>query len=322
MSISPNVPSPQESYHYEGGGTPRWITILFAVVIAGVGAMAYAGYSAQSHLQQEVTKAQDQNKILTAQLDQANTRLAELKGQMDVTSQKIGMTQAELADARSRAEAIRKQQTASDQKLSEKIAQAQKESEAQIGAVATDVTGAKKDIESTRTDLEATKSKLDRATGDMGVMSGLIARNHDDLEELKRRGDRNYFEFTIQRAKTPQHVGPVQIALNKTDSKKSKYTITVLADDKSIEKKDRTAGEPVQFYVKGSARTAPLRNRGVRREQEYHHWLPVHAEGRQQRAGGSRGGGACETLTKFYWAEDIPRLSCRGTVINKPCSTH
>ena len=257
MSISPNVPSPQESYHYEGGGTPRWITILFAVVIAGVGAVAYAGYSAQTHLQQEVTKAQDQNKILTAQLDQANSRLAELKGQMDVTSQKIGMTQAELADARSRAESIRKAQTASDQKLSEKIAQAQKESEAQIGAVATDVTGAKKDIESTRTDLEATKSKLDRATGDMGVMSGLIAHNHDDLEELKRRGDRNYYEFTVQRAKTPQRVGPVQMSVNKTDAKKSRYTLTVLVDDKAIEKRDKTAGEPVQFYVKGSARTTP-----------------------------------------------------------------
>jgi predicted nucleic acid-binding Zn-ribbon protein len=257
MSISPNVPSPQESYHYEGGGTPRWITILFAVVIAGVAAMAYSGYSAQTHLQQEVTKAQDQNKILTAQLDQANSRLAELKGQMDVTSQKIGMTQAELADARSRAESIRKAQTASDQKLSEKIAQAQKESEAQIGAVATDVTGAKKDIESTRTDLEATKSKLDRATGDMGVMSGLIAHNHDDLEELKRRGDRNYYEFTVQKAKTPQRVGPVQMSLNKADTKKSKYTMTVLVDDKAIEKRDKTAGEPVQFYVKGSARTTP-----------------------------------------------------------------
>jgi predicted nucleic acid-binding Zn-ribbon protein len=257
MSISPNVPSPQESYNYEGGGTPRWITILFAVVIAGVGAMAYAGYSAQSHLQQEVTKAQDQNKILTAQLDAANSRLAELKGRMDVTSQKIGMTQAELADARSRAEAIRKQQTASDAKLTAELAQAQKESAAQIGAVATDVTGAKKDIESTRTDLEATKSRLDRANGDMGVMSGLIAHNHDDLEELKRRGDRNYYEFTVTKAKTPQRVGPVQVSLNKTDPKKSKYTMTVLADDKAIEKKDRTAGEPVQFYVKGSARTTP-----------------------------------------------------------------
>jgi predicted nucleic acid-binding Zn-ribbon protein len=259
MSISPNVPSPQESYHYDsgGGGTPRWITILFGVLLAAVGALAYAGHSVQTRLEQEVSKAEDQNKILTAQLEQANTRLADLKGQMDVTSQKIGMTQAELADARSRAESIRKQQATSDAKLSAEIAQSQKESEEKIGAVATDVTGAKKDIEATRTDLEATKSKLDRATGDMGVMSGLIARNHDDLEELKRRGDRNYYEFTLPKAKTPQRVGPVQLRLDKSDQKKSKYTMTVLVDDKSIEKKDKTAGEPVQFYVKGSSRQAP-----------------------------------------------------------------
>lgn len=257
MSISPNVPSPQESYHYENVGTPRWIPVLFALLIAGVAVLAYAGHSVQTRLEQELSKADEQNRILAAQLEQANTRIADLKGQVEVTSQKVGMTQAELADARSRAEAIRKQQAASDQKLSEQISAAQKESDAKIGAVATDVTGAKKDIEATRSDLEATKTKLERATGDMGVMSGLIARNHDDLEELKRRGDRNYYEFTIQKSKHPQRVGPVQIALDKTDQKKSRYTMTVLADDKSIEKKDKTAGEPVQFYVKGSARLAP-----------------------------------------------------------------
>jgi DNA-binding CsgD family transcriptional regulator len=257
MSISPNVPSPQESYHYESVGTPRWITVLFALLIVAVGALAYAGHSVQTRLEQDLLKADEQNKILTAQLEQANARIADLKGQVDVTSQKVGMTQAELAEARSRAESIRKQQIASDQKLSEQIVATQKESDAKIGAVATDVTGAKKDIDATRTDLEATKTKLDRATGDMGVMSGLIARNHDDLEELKRKGDRNYYEFTIQKSKNAQRVGPVQIALNKTDQKKSRYTMTVLVDDKSIEKKDKTAGEPVQFYVKGSARLAP-----------------------------------------------------------------
>jgi predicted nucleic acid-binding Zn-ribbon protein len=257
MSISPNVPSPQESYHYESVGTPRWIAVLFALLIAGVAVLAYAGYSVQGRLQQELAKADEQNKILTAQLEQANTRIADLKGQVDVTSQKVGMTQAELAEARSRAESIRKQQAASDEKLSAEIVASQKENEAKIGAVATDLGGAKKDIESTKSDLDATKSKLDRATGDMGVMSGLIARNHDDLEELRRKGDRNYYEFTIQKAKNAQRVGPVQIALNKTDQKKSKYTMTVLADDKSIEKKDRTAGEPVQFYVKGGARQTP-----------------------------------------------------------------
>lgn len=257
MSISPNVPNPQESYHYENLGTPRWIPVLFALLFVALGLLAYAGHSIQSRLEQELTKAEDQNKILTAQLEQANTRMAEIKGKLDVTTEKIGMTQAQLADAKSRAEAIRKSQIASDQKLTQQITESQKESEAKIGAVATDVSGAKKDIEATRSDLEATKSKLERTNGDMGVMSGLIARNKDDLEELKRRGDRNYYEFTLQKSKTPQRVGPVQMALNKTDPKKSKYTVTVLVDDKSIEKKDKTSGEPVQFYVKGAPRLSP-----------------------------------------------------------------
>ena len=187
MSTSPNVPDPQESSHYENMGTPRWIIVLFAVLFVALGLLAYAGYSVQTRFQQAFAKSDEQNKILTAQLDQANSRLAELKGQMDVTSQKIGLTQAELADAKSRAEGIRKAQAASDQRLSQEISAAQKESEAKIGAVATDVTGAKKDIESTKSDLEATKSKLERSMGDMNFMSGLIARNHDELEDLNRR---------------------------------------------------------------------------------------------------------------------------------------
>ena len=163
------------------------------------------------------------------------------------------LTQAELTNARSRAEVIRKDQLASDQKLAADLS----ENKEKILAVANEVGGARKDIDATRTDLEATKGKLERAAGDMGVMSGLIAHNRDDLDELRRRGDRNYYEFKITRSKAPQRVGPVQVTLNKADQKKSKYTVTVFVDDRSIEKKDRTAGEPVQFYVKGSSRMAP-----------------------------------------------------------------
>jgi predicted nucleic acid-binding Zn-ribbon protein len=257
MSISPNVPSPQESYHYESAGTPRWIAVLFGVLIVGLVALAYMGHSAQSQLQSDLAKAHDQNKLLSAQLDQANSRLADLKGNIEVTQQKVGMTQAELAKARSRAEAIRNDQIAADQKLASQLTAVQTESNERIGAVATEVGGAKKDIEATRTDLETTKTKLERATGDMGVMSGLIAHNRDDLEELKRRGDRNYYEFKVTKSKTPQRVGPVQVTLNKTDQKKGKYTMTVFVDDRSIEKRDKTAGEPVQFYLKGSSRMPP-----------------------------------------------------------------
>jgi predicted nucleic acid-binding Zn-ribbon protein len=258
MSISPNVPTPQESYTYEtSAGTPRWIAVLFGVLFVAVAALGYVGHSAQSQLETDLTRAQDQNKLLSAQLDQANARLAELKGNIEVTQQKVGMTAAELAKARSRAEAIRNEQVASDQKLASQLTAVQSESNEKIGAVATEVGGAKKDIADTRTDLEATKGKLDRAQGDMGVMSGLIAHNRDDLEELKRRGDRNYYEFKISKSKTPQRVGPVQVTLNKTDQKKGKYTMTVFVDDRSIKKKDKTAGKPVQFYLKGAARMTP-----------------------------------------------------------------
>jgi len=257
MSISPNVPSPQETYHYESPGTPRWIAVLFVVLFAGLAVLAYVGHSQQSRLEQDLSHQQEQNKVLSAQLDQANSRLADLKGHLEVTEQKVGMTRSELAQARSRSESIRKEQQASDQKLTSELSQVKQESDQKILSVATEVGGAKKDIESTRTDLEATKGKLERATGDMGVMSGLIAHNRDDLEELRRRGDRNYYEFTVQKSKTPQRVGPVQMALNKADQKKSRYTVTVLADDRSIEKKDKTAGEPVQFYMRGATRMAP-----------------------------------------------------------------
>ena len=257
MSISPNVPSPQETYHYESPGTPRWIAVLFVVLFAGLAVLAYVGHSQQARLEQDLSRQQEQNKVLSAQLEQANSRLADLKGHLEVTEQKVGMTRSELAQARSRSESIRKEQQASDQKLTSELSQVKQESDQKILSVATEVGGAKKDIESTRTDLEATKGKLERATGDMGVMSGLIAHNRDDLEELRRRGDRNYYEFTVQKSKTPQRVGPVQMALNKADQKKSRYTVTVFADDRSIEKKDKTAGEPVQFYMRGATRMAP-----------------------------------------------------------------
>src|SRR6202045_1969983 len=123
MSISPNVPTPQESYHYEGTttGTPRWIAIVFIVLFLGLAGLGFAGYSVQSRLESSVNKAQDQNKLLTAELDQANTRLADLKGHIDVTKQKKPLTQAEPANTRSRSKPIRKDQLPADHKLADQL---------------------------------------------------------------------------------------------------------------------------------------------------------------------------------------------------------
>ncbi|MGH9757371.1 MAG: hypothetical protein ACRD4M_06505, partial [Candidatus Acidiferrales bacterium] len=128
----------------------------------------------------------------------------------------------------------------------------QADTSTKFGQVATELSGTKSDVAATKADLEATKNKLQSTVGDLGVQSGLIALNHDEVEELKRLGERDIYEFSLTKSKTPQHVGPIQVGLRKTDTKHYRYTMNVVADDKSIEKKDKTVGEPVQFYVRGA----------------------------------------------------------------------
>jgi len=123
-----------------------------------------------------------------------------------------------------------------------------------IADVSTDVGTVKQDVVKTQSELQSTIADLRRATGDMGVMSGLIATNAKELTALRELGDRNYVEFQIPRNGKPQKVGDIQVAVKKTDVKRSKFTVDVIADDRKIEKRDKTANEPVQFYVLSKAR--------------------------------------------------------------------
>jgi chromosome segregation ATPase len=241
----------QGQEHHEAPGAPRWIPIAFLMVVVALSLVAYMGHGARRTLETELAKANQRSDLLSAQLEQANNRIAELKAQFEITSEKLGMTAEELSRARSMAQNILKDQKASDEQLKAQLGQLKQESEAQIGAVAGEVKGAKSDIEATKRDLEAAKGRLERTIGDANVMSGLIARNREELEELKRRGERNVFEFDLRKTKDFQRVGPVQVKLNKVDVKKNRYTMLLYADDKSIEKKDKTLNEPVQFYVRG-----------------------------------------------------------------------
>ena len=236
----------------QGASTPRWVPIAFGVLFVGLGASLYLGHTAKQELLADLAKSNQRADMLAKQMETAGERIADLQGELKVTSGKLGLTQEELTRARSLAQNIRKEQQASDEILLKEIDKAKAESSAQISKVAGDVSGAKSDIDATRKDLEATKSKLERTTGDLGVQSGLIARNKEEVDELKRRGERNVFDFDIRKTKDMQRIGPVQLRLQKTDPKKFKYTLTVFADDKSIEKKDKNVNEPVQFYVRGS----------------------------------------------------------------------
>src|SRR3990172_10047933 len=135
MGTTPNVPEGQETAHYEVSSTPRWVPIVFGILVVLVGWLFYSGYRTRTDLQAEVAKTNQRADLLQKQLEEANNRIADVHGQLDVTSEKLGLTQEELAKARALAQNIRKEQKASDEQFLAQLGQVKQESEAKISKV-------------------------------------------------------------------------------------------------------------------------------------------------------------------------------------------
>ncbi|HEY6445347.1 MAG TPA: hypothetical protein VIY53_02735 [Acidobacteriaceae bacterium] len=193
----------------------------------------------------QMASAQKQNAKLESALEETNARL---RVTSETLGQRLGLTQKQLDD---RAKELLQRQQA-DAKHFESEQQA---AQNQISSVSSDVSGVKTDVGGVKTDLSATKTELQTAEaqmqsmkGDLGMQSGLIATNGKELEILKHMGDRNIYEFTLNRGKK-QAVATVALELKKSDEKHSKFTLVVYSDDKEIQKKDRNLDEPIQFYT-------------------------------------------------------------------------
>ena len=229
-----------EQIHMESGSNAgKWILVIVAVLV--VAAAAYAHYT--THLALE--KVTNDLASSQAQVKELQNRMQTAEAEEETLAQQAGMTKKELSQRTAQLQAEQKAAAA-------RLEKAQKESitavTGDIAGVKTDVGGVKTDVASTKSDLEATKAKLQSTIGDLGVQSGLIAHTRDDLEILKHRGDRNYYEFTLLKGAKPQPVSTVSLQLKKTDPKRSKFTMNVTSDDKTFEKKDKNVAEPIQFY--------------------------------------------------------------------------
>ena len=229
----------------EGGSS---IVRNILLVLAGIYIIASVVFVVQIF-----SRIDDLERKQTAAQEELTRKIADSESQsrasIGVLAGQIGITRQDLAK---RATVLQRKEKAMETRLSAQ----EEQTKQQIGAVSgevsgvrTDVVKVKDDVTATRSDLEATKAKLEHAIGDLNRASELIATNHDELEILKHRGDRNYYEFTLKKGKDATRLATVGLQLKKTDAKKSKFTLYVLADDKKIEKKDRTVNEPLQFYT-------------------------------------------------------------------------
>jgi predicted nucleic acid-binding Zn-ribbon protein len=218
-------------------------------LLLGVGGLLWC-YTLNGKLvaqQQKLDDISTQNTKLAAGTGETNARLNtatdELKTAQGLTQQQLDQKSAALQSREARGE-----------KATAKLATDQQQTEGQVvevtnavTTVQTDVGGVKSDVAKTRSDLADTNTQLTSMKGDLNGHSSLIARNGEELEILKHKGDRNYYAFTLVKNQKKQ-VGTVSLELKKSDAKKSMYTIAVFSDDKQYQKKDKSLNEPLQFY--------------------------------------------------------------------------
>jgi chromosome segregation ATPase len=250
------------------------VPILFGAVLALVGASVYSFYEikqlktdlaeTREILAGEIGKVNESSSTgtkttrasvdaLKTELDEARRQASQLAGQAKLEADKHADVLA------AKLNLVQESQAAETAKVAQSVAAVSTEvsavkedtnaNKASVAAVSTEVSAVRTQADATRSDLEKTISALTSTKGDLGVQSGLIATNARELAALRERGERVYTEFKLAKSKTTQKVGDFQIRLTKADPKKNKYTVEVIVDDKLIEKKDKTANEPVQFMM-------------------------------------------------------------------------
>ncbi len=220
-----------------GGGVGKALGMVgtgLAVVALGVAAYLFG----------ELRDTRRQIAVLTEQATSADKRAKELdlsvaavRGQTETIGERAGITAAELEKTAATARQLR---------------EAQRKGQENLTTLGGEVGKVKDDVAATKAAIEETQARLQRAMGDLGEQSGLIASNAEELSALKRAGLREYYEFDIAKGKAPSPVGPVAVRVKDADPKKHKFNMVLVVDDVEIEKKDKTLLEPVQFYRKGS----------------------------------------------------------------------
>src|SRR5258706_7483981 len=244
----------QESANTNTTGTPRWVglavVVLGGISLVGLGVGLSALNQARSVEQSTQATVKQANEALAQRLAKADEINQQMQSDVKVVTDRLKLTQSELIAARKQ---NKNATTAVDQKVTS-LATSVK-AELATKANADDVNKLNGDVTGVKTDLDATKNSIQMARSEMGT---LIARKHDEIDQLRRMGQRDYFEFTVQRKDGDTKVGTIQIQLKDTNTKKNRYTINVLADDNSFEKKDRSVNEPIFFYTGGNRPALPL----------------------------------------------------------------
>jgi chromosome segregation ATPase len=258
-SPTPPPPPPANTNLLKGG------IALALLLILG---LAYNGYSTRATLQSQIDILQSQLEEQTEQTQALKKRAGDMGADIDVVTKRLGVTAQELGVSRRFAERLKEEQEKAQEQLATelatkasstevaavrqeattKVAEAQQAAETRIGNVSGEVKTVAANLDATRKDLAESRREI---TDVRSTLSAQIARNAGELSELRKKGERDFFEFDIRKPKKNEmtRVADIQLQLRKTDPKKARYDMLIQVDDSKLEKKERTTNEPVQFLV-------------------------------------------------------------------------
>ncbi len=257
----PQAPKPAQP---EKGLIPEGVkTALIFILVLAVGYLLYDNYQFQLKSQAELTKLTDDLKAIDNRNKVSESKIAGLTGEVTETRQAVGSTKQELKKTaaqiqaegqRTKAELNQAISTKADTaQVQAQVQAAKSEADAKIGQVTSEVGGVKTDVSTVKTDLASTKRDLEGTQRQLvdvrESLSAAVAKNASELSELRRKGERDYTEFTIPKKNQLTKVEDIRLILTGTDTKRKKYNVRIVVDDNQLEKKDRTVNEPVAFLV-------------------------------------------------------------------------
>ena len=259
---APPPPPPVNNSMLKGG---------IAVSLVLIGGLAYNAYSTHTNLEERVAFLEHQLADQTDQIKSVKKQDTDMGSDIALMTKKLGVTSQDLDASRKFAERLKAEQEKADQQLaselatkasatdvdaarqeaSTKVAEVQQNvqtANAQIGTVSGEVKTVSANLDATKRDLADSRRDI---TDVKTTLSAQIAKNSGELADLRKKGERDFFEFDIKKPKKNEmtRVADVQLQLRKTDPKKAKYDVLIQVDDSKLEKRDRTANEPVQFLV-------------------------------------------------------------------------